>query len=79
MLTPESLPHVGVAVSEADCREAALQLFDDDNFDLMLLAVMMPGIDGYTLCQSIRRHARVKELPIVMLTGCHYGESLKRA
>lgn len=69
MLAAESLRHAGFEVSEADCGEQALRVFEESPFDLMLLDVLMPGIDGYTVCERLRRHPRGQWLPILMLTG----------
>jgi CheY-like chemotaxis protein len=55
MLAAESLRHAGFEVSEADCGEQALRVFEESPFDLMLLDVLMPGIDGYTVCERLRR------------------------
>ena len=60
MLAAESLRHAGFEVSEADCGEQALERFEEQDFDLLLLDVMMPGIDGYTVCQRLRQHERGK-------------------
>ncbi|WP_291984961.1 EAL domain-containing protein [Candidatus Accumulibacter sp. ACC007] len=79
MLAAESLRHAGFEVSEADCGEAALHACEDDEFDLILLDVMMPGIDGYTVCAALRREARARWLPIVMLTGLDDTDSIERA
>jgi CheY-like chemotaxis protein len=35
---------------------------------LFVLDLMLPGIDGFELCQSIRKHELLRELPIVILT-----------
>lgn len=37
--------------------------------DLIILDVMMPDMDGYEVCRSIRSNAKVAEIPIVMITG----------
>ena len=37
--------------------------------DIVLLDVGMPGIDGYQICQLIRKVPRLKDIPIVMVTG----------
>jgi len=79
MLAAESLRHAGFDVREADCGEEALRLFNEEDFDLMLLDVMMPGIDGYQVCEQIRQHAKGAWLPILMLTGLNDTDSIERA
>lgn len=37
--------------------------------DLVLLDVMMPGVDGYTVCQRIRKNEATQEIPVLMLTA----------
>jgi len=53
-----------------DGREA-LRLIsaEKQNFDLILLDVMMPGMTGYEVCREIRKHYGPNELPIVLLTA----------
>src|SRR6188508_272564 len=40
-----------------------------DAFDLIILDVMLPGLDGVTVCRAIRRETRLKDVPILMLTA----------
>jgi DNA-binding response OmpR family regulator len=56
----------GYQVLKASNGEAALQVFDDENPELVLLDIMMPGMDGYTVCQRIREFSPV---PIIMVTA----------
>ncbi len=57
----------GYAVITASDGETALQLLDGEEApDLMLLDVMMPGLEGYTLCRRIREFS---QLPIIMVTA----------
>src|SRR4051794_39445042 len=37
--------------------------------DLILLDVMMPGLDGFTVCAELRSHPLTAEVPILMLTA----------
>ena len=45
---------------------AALDVFQTQPFDLVLLDIMLPKIDGFAVCQLIRRQSQV---PILMLTA----------
>lgn len=46
--------------------DAALALFQSNTYAVLLLDVMMPGMDGFSLCREIRRTSNV---PIIMITA----------
>ena len=52
-----NLKRAGYDVTDVNCGESALQKFDDENgnFDIVLLDIMMPGIDGFTVCKRLFR------------------------
>lgn len=47
----------------------ALRLARETPFDLIVLDLVLPGIDGFTVCQAIRHHGVNREIPILMLTA----------
>lgn len=54
-----------------DCAQdglSGLHLAATEHYDLIVLDVMLPGIDGYQLCQRLRQDAR-RDTPIIMLTA----------
>ncbi|MBO5089714.1 MAG: response regulator transcription factor [Clostridia bacterium] len=64
-----NLKRVGYSVVEAGSAEEALDIFDNDSegFDIALLDISMPGMDGFTLCKELRK--RTETLGIIMLTA----------
>ena len=63
-----------LALEHADAVEAAdgttgLALARSKKFDLIVLDLMLPGIDGLTLCRAIRRDSVNADTPILMLTA----------
>jgi DNA-binding response OmpR family regulator len=54
---------------EAPDGTAGLQLAQGRRFDLVILDLMLPGIDGVTLCRAIRRDSLNADTPILMLTA----------
>jgi PAS domain S-box-containing protein len=48
--------------------EIALETIKKEEPDLILLDVIMPGIDGFDVCKSIKQDAKFKFVPVVMLT-----------
>ena len=57
----------GYAVEVRPTGEAALELLAAEPFDLVLLDVMLPGMDGFGVCVELRR--RGLQLPVLMLTA----------
>lgn len=56
----------GYAVVDAPDADSALERFREEEPDLILLDVLLPGMDGLELCRTIRRTSAV---PVVMLTA----------
>jgi len=61
-----SLEQDGMVVDAAYDGEEALQLAKENNYDLIMLDVMLPKIDGTAVCQQIREFSGV---PVVMVTA----------
>lgn len=64
-----NLKRAGYQIVEAGSGEEALEIYDNDfeGFDIALLDVMMPGMDGFSLCKEIRK--RSESIGIIMLTA----------
>jgi DNA-binding response OmpR family regulator len=60
-----ALRREGFQVIQAYDGPTALQRWADENPDLIILDVNLPGLDGFTVCQRIRKEA---DTPIIMLT-----------
>jgi DNA-binding response OmpR family regulator len=59
----------GFAVDAAtDGRRALLRLREAD-YDLLVLDLQLPGVDGLAVCAEVRRDKRLRDLPVVMLTA----------
>jgi two-component system, OmpR family, response regulator MtrA len=61
-----ALEDEGWEVAEAATGEDALQHFQNEPSDVVLIDIMLPGIDGFEVCRSIRRSS---DVPIVMVTA----------
>src|SRR5690606_2677735 len=61
-----ALEDEGWTVDEADNGEDALTKFQQAPADVVLIDIMLPGIDGFEVCRSIRR---TSDVPIVMVTA----------
>jgi DNA-binding response OmpR family regulator len=59
----------GYAVLIAHDGEQALDMARRHRPDLILLDLMLPEINGFTVCELLRHHAPTKGIPIVMVTA----------
>ena len=62
----ELLLDAGYEVEEAADGPEGIAKFRAGRFVLVLLDLMLPGLDGYTVCEQIRR---VSDIPVIMLTA----------
>ena len=80
VLVVEDEPHIRelvclhLGLEHLDCVQAAagdagLELARERRFDLIILDLMLPGLDGLTVCRAIRRDSKNGEVPILMLTA----------
>lgn len=65
LITGRYLQQVGYHIITVENGEKALDIFKTVNPDLILLDIEMPGIDGFTVCQEVRKQSNV---PIIFLT-----------
>jgi DNA-binding response OmpR family regulator len=61
-----ALEDEGWQVDEAETGEDAISRFGREPTDVVLIDIMLPGIDGFEVCRSIRR---VSDVPIIMVTA----------
>jgi diguanylate cyclase (GGDEF)-like protein/PAS domain S-box-containing protein len=61
----------GHALFEAHDGVEALALLNRQRIDAVISDVLMPRLDGYRLCHEIRKHARLRDLPIVIYSSTY--------
>ena len=66
----------GFEVVEADSGYVAIELIGRESFDLVLLDVMMPGIDGIETLKRIRSQKSASALPVIMVTAKSESENV---
>jgi CheY-like chemotaxis protein/class 3 adenylate cyclase len=76
-LLAELLRATGYGAITAESGEAALKLVATEKPDLVLLDVMMPGMNGYEVCQAIRADPATAILPVVLVTALDPQERVK--
>ncbi len=75
-ITGFALQQAGFLVVKADTFDTAIATFRDQQPDLAILDINLPGGSGFDLCASLRKESR---LPILMLTARHEESDLVRA
>jgi signal transduction histidine kinase len=79
MMMRGELEHEGYAVFEAVDGEEALALCGERQFDLLIVDVVMPRMNGFELCQALRAKSETTFTPILMATGLDDVASISRA
>ena len=67
----------GYETDEAVDGVDALAKVEDRRPDIIVLDVMMPNMDGVTLCKLLRQDAKTEDLPIIMLSGNSRVETVR--
>lgn len=71
-LVAQQLESIGLEVTKAGDGHAAWETFDKEGpFDVVLLDVVMPKMNGYEVCRLIRERFTAAAVPVLMLTGKH--------
>lgn len=73
LLRPE-----GYEVHTASCGADALESLDQNEYDLLVLDVIMPKMDGFELCKRIRKRENLKDTPVLFLTAKSQEEDKDR-
>ena len=75
------LQQLGVNVSIADNGRFGLRklLGEDNNFDLVILDIMMPVMDGYDVLEELQNAPKTKQLPIIVASAKAYPEDRQKA
>jgi diguanylate cyclase (GGDEF)-like protein/PAS domain S-box-containing protein len=79
LLIRQTLERVGFVCRETGSGEDALHALAQTPVDIVLLDVVMPGMDGYAVCERLRQMPSSSTVPVVMLTGLDDNDSIDRA
>lgn len=59
--------------------EMALKLVTEHDFDLILLDIMMPDMNGFEVCKKIKDNEKTKRIPIIFLSGKDSSQDIEQA
>ena len=72
------LSEAGYGVSVARSGEEALEQVEREVPNVLLLDVILPGMDGYEVCQKLRAAPATRALPVLMITALQPDEDRQR-
>ena len=78
MLLARTLGDQGHVVTTADDGRAAFELLQRDAFDVVLLDIVMPEVDGYAVLERIKSDDALRHLPVIVITAVEELESVVR-
>ncbi|MGC8824577.1 MAG: response regulator [Bacteroidales bacterium] len=79
LLYTSILSDEGYEVVVCEQAKSALKSLQKEKPNLIILDLMMPGMDGFDLLQSMKAQAELANIPVIMLTANASEESEKRA
>jgi len=65
-------------ITTADDGKAALELLRTQQFDLVLLDVMMPNVDGYQVLEQLKAEGQLHNIPVIMISALNETDSVVR-
>lgn len=71
------LERAGFKILEAEDGLQALEVVAAENPDLLILDVMMPNMDGITVCETLRAEAETAVLPVILLSAKTNPEAVR--
>jgi CheY-like chemotaxis protein len=73
------LEHSGYAVTAVYNGADALKHIYESLPDLIILDIMMPGMDGYEVCEAVKSNPVTQKIPVIMLTAKDMGDDVEKA
>lgn len=73
-----SLAQQGYQVSVAESGQQALDVLSSEPFDVVLLDILMPVMDGYQVLQNIKRDPKLRDMPVIVISAVDEIDSIVR-
>ncbi len=77
-LLDRRLRRYGATVTTAEDGLRALGLLRKDPFDLVLLDMLLPGLDGYQVLTKLKADEKLREIPVIMISGLDQENGIAR-
>ena len=73
------LKNEGYKMFYAKSGQMALSLVQEHDFDLILLDIMMPEMNGFEVCTQLKENEKTKNIPIIFLSGKDSSSDIEQA
>ncbi|MBD3404131.1 response regulator, partial [candidate division GN15 bacterium] len=73
------LTESGYAVSVENSPQNAIETIRQFKPDLVLLDIMMPQVDGYSICNELKKDPMLSHIPVIFLTGKDRNDDMGRS
>jgi class 3 adenylate cyclase len=77
-LLSRRLSHDGHHVARADSGRRALDILEVEEFDLILLDLLMPDLNGFQVLELLKSDERLHDIPVIMISGLQETDSVIR-
>ncbi len=78
-LLTKSLIEEGFEVEEVTLGEAGLKKMKEQQFDLVLLDLLLPGIDGFKVLTEMKKDPKLTSLPVIIVSNLGQKDDIERA
>ena len=68
----------GYSVSQADGGRTAIDMLRSGGFDLVLLDILMPEVDGFQVLREMKNDADLQNIPVIVISGLEDMDSVDR-
>lgn len=79
LLLRKMLARIGASARTAETGEAGLEMLKSDDFDLLVLDLMLPDMDGYEVLQQVRANSRYDDMPVLILSARADEQAISKA
>ena len=78
MTAAQCVKQGGHTATMADGGAAAIEMLQSDNFDLVLLDLVMPDMDGFEVLRQIMENPQLRNIPVIVVSGSGGANSKAR-
>lgn len=79
LLYKRQLEHSNFSVDDAGSAEQATELLKENTYDLVMLDIMLPNMNGLKLLENIRKDEKTKDLKVVVISNLNISTLVKKA